>query len=98
MADSLVDLFTDLRESRPHIANATAWHEWVRAMAQTICEFPTAERRWACRVLLADDLVKAMPGLSLPFAYRIIADAIEAVGGPADHDLSQVSWLFGSHG
>lgn len=73
MADSLLELFESVRRDRPPIYLADEWAHWLDAIGKVLAAFPTEARRWAAAVLVANDLVRAMPGLSLPTAYRMIA-------------------------
>lgn len=74
--DSLVDLFTEVRQQRPPVWHVTDWQRWLEAVGQVIAGFQTVERRWACVTLVADDLCQAMPGLSLTLAYHTIAQTV----------------------
>lgn len=76
MADSLIELFESVRCSRPPVYDADRWSPWLAALGQVVAAFPTTERRGACVVLVADDLAKAVPGVSLSMAYGTIARAV----------------------
>ena len=79
--DSLVLLFMEIRQQRPPVYLADEWQRWLAAMGQTIAAFPTPERRWAAIVLIADDLVRAMPGLALDLAYGTVDEAVRQASG-----------------
>ena len=84
MSDILTDMLADLQATRPPIYDFERWQAWLAAVGQTVSAFPTVERRWACVVILANDLCLAMPGLSLALAYNTLAHAVftyEAVEG-----------------
>lgn len=73
MADSLVTMFDEIRRQRPPVYDADRWAAWLAAIAQTVQALPTFEQRWASVALLADDLVRALPGVPLVIAFRSLA-------------------------
>jgi hypothetical protein len=76
MSDSLTDMLAELQQRRPPVYDADRWAQWLEAVGQVIAAYPTIERRWACVVILANDLVEAMPGVSLPTAYGVLAQVV----------------------
>ena len=74
--DSLLVLLDDVRASRPPIWQADEWGRWLQAIAQCIAAVPTAERRWACCVLVAQDLSTAMPGMPMSVGYGVVEAAV----------------------
>jgi hypothetical protein len=81
--DSLHLLFQETRQSRPPVWQADEWQNWLQAIGQVIAAFPSRERQWAVAALVANDLVVAMPGLSLPVAYHVVEEAVQR-----EHDLA----------
>ena len=76
--DCIQELFNELRSQLPPlpslVSNADARMAWLSGMAQIIAALPTAEQRWACVVLLANDLVTLRyPGMPLSMAYGWLA-------------------------
>lgn len=76
--DAVQEMFNELRSQLPPlpslVSNADARMAWLSGMAQIIAALPTAEQRWACVVLLANDLVTLRyPGMPLPMAYGWLA-------------------------
>lgn len=74
--DSLACLFQETRQQRPPIWDADAWQSWLAAMAQVLGAFHDPARRWAAMVLVADDLMRSMPGLAMGLAYGTIEEAV----------------------
>lgn len=74
MSDALIQMFGELRRTRPEVYLAYEFLLWYSAVVQTIAAFPTEERRQACCLLVAADLCKAMPGIDLcNCANRVLA-------------------------
>ena len=74
--DSLVLLFMETRQQRPPVWDGEAWQRWLASIAQVIAAYQRPERRWGAIVLIADDLQRAMPGLSLALAYGAVEEAV----------------------
>jgi len=74
--DCAVEIFDDIRASRPPIYDGDAWQSWLCAIGDCISALPTQQQRWAATVLVANDLVLAMPGLSLAMAHLSILEAV----------------------
>lgn len=77
MTDALVQMVDDLRASRPMIAQADEWARWERGIVQAIAALPTPEQQWASVVLVAQDLVQAMPGMPLAMAYGFLCAKVK---------------------
>ena len=75
-ADCLVEMFEQVRAQRPPIYDGDAWQSWLCAIGDCISALPTQQQRWAATVLVANDLVLAMPGLSLAMAHLAILEAV----------------------
>lgn len=76
--DSLTAMVDDLRAHRPPLDAADAWATWERGIIQAISALPTQERQWAAIVLVANDLLEEMPGLSLKLIYGCLAGQVLA--------------------
>lgn len=77
MADALTQMIEDLRAARPKIYQAEAWAQWERGIVQAISALPTQEQQWAAIVLVANDLLEDMPGLSLAMAYGFLCGKVQ---------------------
>jgi|CXWL01.1.fsa_nt_gi hypothetical protein len=77
MADALNQMIDDLRRHRPQPYDADAWGSWERAIVQAISALPPQERQWAAIVLVANDLLADMPGLSLAMAYGFLCGKVQ---------------------
>ena len=73
MADSLTELYDALRRTRPRVFDADRWLPWVDAMAPVVQAMPGKTHRWAAVVLLANDLHREMPPLSIAHAFEYLA-------------------------
>ena len=73
MSDSLMQMFQDLRAKRPPVYLADERQQWVAALAQVVQAIPKPERRWACLVLVANDVAQSMPGCSLAVVFHSLA-------------------------
>ena len=71
-----MDLFSELRAKRPAIYLADERQQWIEALAEVVQAMPKPERRWACCVLIANDLAQAMPGLALSMLFQSTAAAL----------------------
>ena len=76
--DAVQEMFNELRSQLPPLpslnSDADARTNWLSGMAQIIQALPSAEQRWACVVLLANDLVTLRyPGMPLSMAYAWLA-------------------------
>lgn len=69
MTDCLVTMFEDLRKQRPPCYDADRWQAWIAQMREAVQALPRFDQRWASVGLLADDLMRAMPGMPLPMAF-----------------------------
>lgn len=79
--DILIDMFDELRRTRPAVYLADEFLLWYSAVGQTIAAFPTEERRQACCLLVANDLCRAMPGLSLASSVHWVLAVVAAERG-----------------
>jgi hypothetical protein len=73
--DSLLELFMELRRSRPPVYLANEWASWLQAIGQTIAALRMPERRWAW-TLIASNLSLSMPGLPLAMAFGVVGNAV----------------------
>ena len=80
--DCAVEIFDDIRASRPPIYDGDAWQSWLCAIGDCISALPTQQQRWAATVLCGDDLATAMPGMPLSLAYHTILEAVLKAGRP----------------
>jgi hypothetical protein len=78
MSDVLIDMIDELRATRPPCYLADEWQAWLNAIGQAITALPTQAQRWAATILVANDLVQAMPGLPLSVAFVRVQAAIYA--------------------
>jgi hypothetical protein len=76
MSDCVVSMLDELRQQRPAVYLADEFATWEAAIGQLIASLPTRDQRWAATVLVANDLVLAMPGLSLAMAHLSILEAV----------------------
>jgi hypothetical protein len=74
--DCLQLMVSELRQARPPVQDADAFGNWEAAMGQAIAALGTQEMRWAATVLVANDLVLAMPGLVLSVAFQRVAETV----------------------
>ena len=75
--DSLHTMLLDLRTARPRPHDgAQAWNDWLESIMQVIRALPSPQSRWACVVLVADDLARAFPGMPLSMTYGWLAKEI----------------------
>ncbi len=86
--DCIQEMFNELRSQLPPLpslnCDADARTNWLSGMAQIIAAMPTPEQRWACVVLLANDLVTLRyPGMQLSMAYSWLAKEL-GVETPCD--------------
>ena len=79
--DALCELFDQVRAQRPPIYDADAWQSWLCAIGDCISALPTRDQRWASTILVANDLVLAMPGTPLSMAHLMIQTAVFRAGG-----------------
>ena len=75
--DALMVLLDDVRASRPPIYDGDLFPAWLEAVGQVLAAVPQPERRWAFTVLVAQDLLDAVPGLTLAMAYGAINEAVQ---------------------
>lgn len=74
--DCAVLMFDDYRARRPAVYLGDEWKTWLCAIGQCISALPTQSQRWAATVLVAHDLVHAMPGTPLSLANFMILEAV----------------------
>ena len=79
--DSLLELLNDVRRHRPPIYDGDLFPAWLEAVGQVLAAVPHPERRWAFTVLVAQDLLDAVPGLTLAMAYGAINEAVQRAAG-----------------
>ena len=80
--DCAVEIFDDIRASRPPIYDGDAWQSWLCAIGDCISALPTQKQRWDATVLCGDDLATAMPGLPLSLAYHVVLEQVLLAGKP----------------
>ena len=73
MADVMNAMFDDLRAQRPPVYDADRWSAWLASLAQVVQAMPRFEQRWALVALLANDVVRAVPGVPVGMAFRSLA-------------------------
>lgn len=78
--DCLLVMFDQVRAQRPEIYQGDEWQTWLCAIGDCISALPTQPQRWAATILVANDLVMAIPGTSLPIAHLAIQDAVFRAG------------------
>jgi len=74
--DCLIVMLEQVRQQRPPVFMADEYANWLCAIGDCIAALPTQDQRWAAGVLVANDLVLAMPGLSLAMAHLSILEAV----------------------
>ena len=74
--DCLIVMLEQVRGQRPAVYLADEYANWLCAIGDCISALPTRDQRWAAGVLVANDLVLAMPGLSLAMAHLAILEAV----------------------
>jgi hypothetical protein len=74
--DCLIVMLEQVRHQRPPIYLSDEWQNWLCAIGDCISALPTRDQRWAAGVLVANDLVLAMPGLSLAMAHFTVLEAV----------------------
>lgn len=77
--DALCEMLDEIRATRPFIHCGDEWSAWKQAIGQTLLAFPNVTQRWAAAVLVADDLCRSMPGLSLGDAYEYVKEMMQQV-------------------
>lgn len=78
--DCSLIMFDDIRAMRPSIAGGEKWQNWLAAIGDCISALPTQPQRWAATVLVANDVVMAVPGTTLAIAHLAIQDAVFRAG------------------
>ena len=70
-------LLDDIRASRPPVYDGDRFPLWLEAVGQVLAAMPQPERRWAFTVLVGQDLLDAVPGLTLAMAYGAVNEAVQ---------------------
>jgi hypothetical protein len=76
MTDSLVDIFSDLRHSRPPVWDCDARLAWFAAIGQVLAAMHDPARQWACKILIASDLATSLPGMPIDLAFVVVQQAV----------------------
>ena len=79
--DSLLVLLDDVRKSRPPVYDADLFGQYLAAIGQVLAALPETPQRWACMVLVAQDLIQAIPGLNMLMAYATVQEAVQRAAG-----------------
>jgi hypothetical protein len=74
--DSLLELFLELRQSRPPIYLADEFGHWKEAIGQVLAAVHSPSQRWAMMILVASDINASTPG---PWSDRAFMELEEAV-------------------
>ena len=76
MPDSLATKIDELRAERPREFSREAMRDWLAQLAPVVQTMPTIERRLACVILIANDIVLAHPERCLRDIFWVIAWAL----------------------
>jgi len=87
MSDAVIDMLEELRVQRPPVYLADEWAQWEASIGKVIAALPRRDQRWAATVLVANDLVLAMPGLPLTLAYQRMTEAVLRAGNTLTRDV-----------
>lgn len=79
--DCLVIMFDKLRAQRPEIYLGDEWDAWLVGIGDCISALPTPRQRMAATLLVANDLILAMPDLPLHLAHLAVQTAVFRAGG-----------------
>ena len=74
MPDILTTMIDELRADRP--SGGADLEAWLARVAELVQAMPTRERRWACVIVIANDIVMDHPERCLRDTFWVIAWAL----------------------